>query len=108
MPAYRADRKSLLLQGDFPCCIRRIAPALLDPRQPRREIRREEQADEAYALRGRKARDFRSFRFLQISGIEHDRAALGEDTLGSAGKLTIDTLRNVGPIGGFRQSSGFI
>ena len=33
MPVYRADRESLLLQGDIPGCIRRIALALLDPRQ---------------------------------------------------------------------------
>src|SRR6266540_6224373 len=52
MPVYRADRESLLLQSDIPGCIGSIALAPLDPRQPRREIRREEQADKAYATRG--------------------------------------------------------
>src|SRR5215207_4320323 len=51
MPVYRADRESLLLQGNIPRCIRRIVFALLDPRQPRREIRREEKTHEAYAMR---------------------------------------------------------
>src|SRR5215212_7540775 len=64
MPVYRAERESLLLQGDIPGCIGRIALALLDPRQPRREIRREEQADEAHPLRSRKTFDFRPFRLL--------------------------------------------
>src|SRR5215213_2848000 len=104
MPVYRTDRESLLLQGDIPGCIRRIALALLDPRQSRREIRREEQADEAYPMRGRKTFDFCPFRLLQIGGIKYDRTALGEDTLGSARKHAIDTLRDIGPIGGFRQS----
>src|SRR5438045_7848129 len=52
VPVYRADRESLLLQSDIPRCIRRIAPALFDPCQPRREIGREEQADEVYAVSG--------------------------------------------------------
>ena len=80
MPVYRADRESLLLQSDIPGCIRSIALAPLDPRQPRRKIRREEQADEAYAMRGRKTLDFCPFRFQQIDGIEYDRTALGEHT----------------------------
>ena len=107
MPVYRADRESLLRQSDIPCCIRSITLALLDPRQARSEIRREEQADEAHAVSGCEMCDFRPFRFLQVSGIEHDRTALGEDTLRGAGELTIDTLRDIGPIGGFRQGDGF-
>ena len=71
MPVYRTDRESLLLQGNIPCCIRRIVPALFDPRQPRREIRREKQAGEAYAASGSELRDFRPFRFLQAGGIEY-------------------------------------
>ena len=99
MPVYRADRESLLLQGDIPGCIRRITLALLDPRQSRREIRREEQADEAYPVRGRKTFDFCPFRLQQIGGIEHDRTALGDDTLRSARKHAIDMLRDIGPVG---------
>ena len=107
MPVYRADRESLLRQGDIPCCIGRIALALLDPRQPRREIRGEEQADEAHAVSGCEICDFCPFRFLQIGGIEHDRTALSEDTLRGARKHAIDTLRDIAPIGGFRQGRGF-
>src|SRR3954469_24868323 len=90
MPVYRANRESLLLQGDIPRCIRRITRALFDPCQPGREIRGEEQADEANAVSGCEMGDFRPFRFLQVNGIEHDRTALGEDTLRGAPKHAVD------------------
>src|SRR6185503_16755019 len=100
-PVYPADRESLLLQSDIPRCIRRIALARLDPCQPRREIGGKEQASEAYAASGCKICDFRPFRFLQIYGIEHDRTALGEDTVRGARKHAVDALRDIRPIGGF-------
>ena len=106
MPVYRADRESLLFPGYIPGCIGGIVLAPFDPRQPRGEIRGEEQADEASAAGRRAISDFRSFRFLQIGGIEHNGTALREDTLRGARKLAVDPRRDIGPIGGFRQGGG--
>ena len=61
MPVYRADRESLLFPGDVLCRIGRIALASFDPRQPRRKIGGEEQADETNATGGCEMSDFSPF-----------------------------------------------
>ena len=74
-------------------CIGCITLALRDPRQPGRQIRSQEQANEAGAVLARQAGELCALRFLQEGSIEHDRAALGKDTLRGICKYVIHPFR---------------
>jgi hypothetical protein len=78
LPIHGAERGGLLLQRDFPCRIRRVVLSSFDPREPGRQIRRQEQTNKTPMVLTRQIWQC-SLGLPQEGGIKNNRTALDKD-----------------------------